>query len=43
MKEVFLYLTTTGWKSGKLHEIEIWFIEHAGNFYLCAEHRDQSH
>jgi deazaflavin-dependent oxidoreductase (nitroreductase family) len=43
MKEVFLYLTTTGWKSGKPHEIEIWFIEHAENFYLCAEHRDQSH
>jgi deazaflavin-dependent oxidoreductase (nitroreductase family) len=39
----FLYLTTTGWKSGKPHEIEIWFVEHEGRYYLVSEHREQSH
>jgi hypothetical protein len=26
----YLYLTTTGWKSGRPHEIEIWFTELMG-------------
>jgi deazaflavin-dependent oxidoreductase (nitroreductase family) len=39
----YLYLTTTGWKSGRPHEIEIWFVEHEGNFYLVAEKRARSH
>lgn len=41
--EVFFYLTTTGWKSGKPHEIEIWFVEHEGAYYLIAEHGQQAH
>lgn len=42
-KEEFLYLTTTGWKSGRPHEIEIWFVEHQGKFYLVSEHEQRSH
>jgi len=33
-----LYLTTTGRVTGRPREIEIWFVEHAGRFYLIAEH-----
>lgn len=39
----FLYLTTTGWKSGKPHEIEIWYVEHEGRYYLVSEYREKSH
>lgn len=39
----FLYLTTTGWKSGQAHEIEIWYVEHEGRYYLCAEMRENAH
>ena len=39
-KPEFLYLITTGWKSGQPHEIEIWYVEHDSCYYLCAEHRD---
>ena len=34
----FLYLTTTGRKTGRPREIEIWFVHHAGRFYILAEH-----
>ncbi|MBC7870152.1 MAG: nitroreductase family deazaflavin-dependent oxidoreductase [Chitinophagaceae bacterium] len=39
----YLYLTTTGWKTGKLHEIEIWFVAYEERYYLVAEHREQAH
>jgi len=39
----FLYLTTTGWKSGKPHEIEIWFTELDGRYYLISETGKQAH
>jgi deazaflavin-dependent oxidoreductase (nitroreductase family) len=42
-KPEFLYLTTTGWKSGSPHEIEIWFVAQDGCYYLCAEHRERTH
>jgi deazaflavin-dependent oxidoreductase (nitroreductase family) len=32
-----LYLTTTGRVTGQPREIEIWFTEHSGHFYLVAE------
>jgi deazaflavin-dependent oxidoreductase (nitroreductase family) len=32
-----LYLTTTGRVTGQPREIEIWFTEHGGHFYLVAE------
>jgi deazaflavin-dependent oxidoreductase (nitroreductase family) len=35
-----LYLTTTGRKTGVPREIEIWFVVHAGCFFLFAETRE---
>ena len=34
---MYLYLTTTGRVTGQAREIEIWFAEHGGRFYLVAE------
>ena len=34
---MYLYLTTTGHFTGQAREIEIWFTEHGGHFYLVAE------
>ena len=34
---MYLYLTTTGRVTGQSREVEIWFIEHGGHFYLVAE------
>ena len=39
----FLYLTTTGWKSGNSHEIEIWYVAHDSCFYIVSEHFERSH
>ncbi len=39
----YLYLTTTGRRSGQPREVEIWFTEHAGAYYLVAEHRERTH
>jgi deazaflavin-dependent oxidoreductase (nitroreductase family) len=36
-KSQFLYLTTHGWKSGKEHKIEIWFVEHNKRYYIISE------
>lgn len=38
----FLYLTTTGRRSGQPREIEIWFTRHEGRYYLIAEHGNQA-
>ncbi|MBP8972502.1 MAG: nitroreductase family deazaflavin-dependent oxidoreductase [Anaerolineae bacterium] len=40
---LYLYLTTTGWRSGSPHRIEIWFVAHDGRYYLVSEKREQSH
>jgi deazaflavin-dependent oxidoreductase (nitroreductase family) len=40
---MFLYLTTTGRRSGLPREIEIWFTERDGRYYLIAEHRERAH
>ena len=37
---MFLYLTTTGRRTGLPREIEIWFTERGGHFYVIAEHRE---
>ena len=42
-KPEFLYLTTVGWKSGKPHEIEIWYVAHGDCFYLISEGREDAH
>jgi deazaflavin-dependent oxidoreductase (nitroreductase family) len=39
----FLYLTTLGWKSGKEHRIEIWFVEHNKRYYIISERREDAH
>ena len=39
----YLYLTTTGWKSGAAHEIEIWFVGHGACYYIVAEHSYKAH
>jgi deazaflavin-dependent oxidoreductase (nitroreductase family) len=39
----YLYLTTTGWKSGKAHQIEIWYVLHSGRYYLVAETGERAH
>ncbi len=38
----FLYLTTTGRKTGQPREIEIWFVAVEGNYYVIAENREQA-
>jgi deazaflavin-dependent oxidoreductase (nitroreductase family) len=42
MAEHFLYLTTTGHKSGLPRSIEIWFVEHAGKHYIVSERLEAS-
>ena len=39
----FLYLTTSGHRSGARHEIEIWYVEHEGCFYIVSEKREAAH
>lgn len=39
----FLYLETTGWKTGRRHRIEIWFVEHEGKCYIMSESRERAH
>jgi deazaflavin-dependent oxidoreductase (nitroreductase family) len=34
----FLYLTTTGRRSGRPREIEIWFTSRGGRYYVISEH-----
>ena len=34
----YLYLTTTGRRSGLPREIEIWFTRRTGRYYLISEH-----
>ncbi len=39
----FLYLTTKGWKTGKLHKIEIWFVEQNKKYYIISERKKKAH
>lgn len=39
----FLYLSTVGWKTGKNHEIEIWFVECNKRYYVMSERGDSAH
>jgi F420H(2)-dependent quinone reductase len=36
-------LTTHGWKTGKQHRIEIWFVEYNGRYYIISEQLDSAH
>jgi deazaflavin-dependent oxidoreductase (nitroreductase family) len=40
--ESFLYLRTVGRKTAQLREIEIWYVELEGRFYVVAERREQA-
>jgi len=42
MSDAFLYLTTRGRVTGQPRRIEIWFVEHAGKYYIVAEGREQA-
>ncbi|MBK8254903.1 MAG: nitroreductase family deazaflavin-dependent oxidoreductase [Polyangiaceae bacterium] len=42
MAESFFYLTTTGRKTGLRREIEIWYVEYQGKYYLVSERREES-
>jgi deazaflavin-dependent oxidoreductase (nitroreductase family) len=39
----FLYLNTRGRRSGEPREIEIWFTERGGCYYVIAEHGASAH
>ncbi len=41
--EDYVYMTSTGHKSGKPHSIEIWFIQRDDRCYIVAEFRDKTH
>lgn len=43
MAEHFLYLTTTGRRTGVPRQIEIWFVAHGGRYYMVSERREGSH
>jgi deazaflavin-dependent oxidoreductase (nitroreductase family) len=43
VSQQFLYLTTTGRKTGKPHKIEIWFVARDGKYYLVSERGGRSH
>jgi hypothetical protein len=36
-------LTTHGWKTGKEHRIEIWFVGYNGRYYIISEQLDSAH
>lgn len=42
MPETFLYLTTTGRKTGRPHTIEIWYVEYGGGYFVVAEKREDA-
>ena len=42
-KPQFLYLTTTGWKTGNQHRIEIGFVEYNARYYIISERLESAH
>ena len=42
-ESAYLYLTTIGRLSGLPREIEIWFTQWQGRFYVIAEHGERAH
>ena len=38
----FLFLTTKGRKTARLHTIEIWFVEYNTRYYIISEHKESS-
>jgi hypothetical protein len=42
-EQQFLYLTTTGWRTGREHRIEIWFVIYADKYYIISEREEKAH
>ena len=42
-EQQFLYLTTKGWKTGRQHRIEIWFVSYADKYYVISERKEKAH
>jgi deazaflavin-dependent oxidoreductase (nitroreductase family) len=42
-EQQFLYLTTKGWKTGRQHRIEIWFLSNADKYYVMSESKEKAH
>jgi F420H(2)-dependent quinone reductase len=42
-EQQFLYLTTKGWKTGREHRIEIWFVAYADKYYIMSERKERAH
>jgi deazaflavin-dependent oxidoreductase (nitroreductase family) len=42
MAAEFLYLSTVGRVTGQERQIEIWFVEQNGHYYVVAEAREQA-
>ena len=42
-QQQFLYLTTKGWKTGRQHTIEIWFVSYADRYYVVSEGKEKAH
>jgi selenophosphate synthetase-related protein len=36
-------LATKGWKTGRQHKIEIWFVSYAGKYYVISERKEKAH
>lgn len=36
-------MTTTGWKTGNQHRIEIWFVEYDERYYIISERLENAH
>ena len=36
-------MITHGWKSGKEHRIEIWYVEHDKKYYIISERLEGAH
>lgn len=41
--QTYLYITTIGHKTGRQHQIEIWYVDYAGNYYIVSEKRENAH
>jgi hypothetical protein len=39
----FIYITTTGWKTGRQHTIEIWFVKYKERYYVMSEGKQRAH
>ena len=39
----FLYIRTTGWKTGRQCTIEIWFVKYKERYYVMSEGKKRAH